>query len=68
MRSQVRVIKADVKNLQFKVQFSPDRLRWTTIYEYDSFEKAKEAAEAFANKLDEFQPMLKVTHILWKSK
>jgi hypothetical protein len=67
MRSQVRVIKAEGP-LPYKVQFSPDRLRWTTLYEYDSFEDAKSVAENFAEKLDEFQPMLKVTHILWKSK
>ncbi len=68
MHIYVRVVKVSTGEKPFKVQLSPDRLRWVIMAEFAEFEPAKANAQELSQRVSPDQPQLIVTHILWKNR
>jgi len=68
MKDYIRVVKATNTAKPFVVQFSGDRIRWTDLEEFDSFEEALPYAKDLASRFEVLRPATIISHILWKSR
>lgn len=68
MRHKIRVIKVNEEKYPYRVQYSPDGLRWTTMEKFYEKSPAIEYGISLDEHFSKVEPMLDVTHILWTSK
>lgn len=64
----IRIVKTTDPYFPFMVQYSSDRLRWTSFGRFKTLEGAMPMAEDLEQTFCTIKPPVKVTHILWKSK